>query len=396
MAANSTPAKPPRTAKPGTLLSQWWTLGAIACDKRTTGRHVKVAWVIIDRFMQKHGAGRASLRYIEKATGLDRKAVIRACRELVQMGYVTQHLGGGTRPSEYTPKWATAHPSGVQMTTTKLGNPSGVEMTTTVVVKSTPLDGASGVQMTTESCLPSPADKPADGVSMEVSADGLAPEAPAASGGFDRVWLAYGRYGSKQASRKAFDAIPEPDVDLIAARAASWAASAKPGQRRMPLERWLAAEKWDEADRAVAAKPGRSLGTATIRAVTESGSPFTQLYADIVLTDAAGRETTRRLHVGALGDDGPDIDTYRGLQRAAPNGKLAGWTVDATTLAPIAPPAETVTAEPEQQPVEPTPEPGPRQKRPKPKIRRREMTRDEEREWLRAKIADGLFKDGVA
>lgn len=390
-----TEPKPPRTAKPGTLLSQWWTLGAIACDKRTTGRHVKVAWVIIDRFMQKHGAGRASLRYIEKATGLDRKAVIRACRELVQMGYVTQHLGSGTRPSEYTPKWATAHPSGVQMTTTKVGNLSGVEMTTTVVVKSTPLDGASGVQMTTESDLLSPAEKPADSVSVEVSAPAPAADAPGGSG-FDRVWLAYGRYGSKQASRKSFDAIPEPDVDLIAARAASWAASAKPGQRRMPLERWLAAEKYDEADRAVAAKPGRVSGTATIRAVTESGSPFTNLYADIALADANGRETTRRLHVGELGDDGPDVEIYRGLLRAAPNGKLAGWQVDATTLAPIAPPADAVTAEPAPRPVEPEPEPGPRQKRPKPKIRRREMTRDEEREWLRAKIADGLFKDGVA
>jgi hypothetical protein len=60
-----------------------------------------------------------------------------------------------------------------------------------------------------------------------------------------------------------FAAIDNPDVDHIAERAAAWAASAKPGQRRMPLEKWLAAEKYDEADRKVPAKqPASAIGTA--------------------------------------------------------------------------------------------------------------------------------------
>jgi hypothetical protein len=37
-------------------------------------------------------------------------------------------------------------------------------------------------------------------------------------------------------------------------RAAAWAASAKPGYRRMPLQKLLAAEKYDEADRGVRPK----------------------------------------------------------------------------------------------------------------------------------------------
>jgi hypothetical protein len=87
-------------------------------------------------------------------------------------------------------------------------------------------------------------------VSEKVSASGPGAEAPAVAGiDFERVWRAYGRYGNKQASRRAFDTIINPDVDHIAKRAAAWAASAKPGQRRMPLEKWLAAEKYDEADR---------------------------------------------------------------------------------------------------------------------------------------------------
>lgn len=40
-------AKPERTAKPGDLLLQWWTPGAIAADRRTTGRHMKAGWVIM-------------------------------------------------------------------------------------------------------------------------------------------------------------------------------------------------------------------------------------------------------------------------------------------------------------------------------------------------------------
>jgi hypothetical protein len=91
--------------------------------------------------------------------------------------------------------------------------------------------------------------------------------APAVSGrGFERCWRAYGKYGNKQAARKAFDAITNPDVDLIAQRAVAWAASAKPGQRRMPFEKWLATEKYDEAD--------RGLGVAARTSLKPSRDPW--------------------------------------------------------------------------------------------------------------------------
>jgi hypothetical protein len=112
MAIDNKPTE--RTAKPGSLLSQWWTIGAIMRDKRTSGRHAKVAWVIINRYMQARGNGRASLRYIERATGLTRRAVVRACRELVQWNYAARRIGSGTRPSEFSPNWVT----GAQSSTT--------------------------------------------------------------------------------------------------------------------------------------------------------------------------------------------------------------------------------------------------------------------------------------
>lgn len=80
--------------------------------------------------------------------------------------------------------------------------------------------------------------------------------APAAAG-FEKIWIAYDRLGNKAAARAEFSKLIDPDVDHIAARAASWAASARPGRRRMPLEKWLAAEKYDEADRRVEPKPER-------------------------------------------------------------------------------------------------------------------------------------------
>ncbi|MGO4677517.1 hypothetical protein AB4Z40_31965 [Bosea sp. 2YAB26] len=89
-------------------------------------------------------------------------------------------------------------------------------------------------------------------VAAEPAAGGLG--ATASTAGFEKIWIAYGRLGNKAAARAEFAKLVDPDVDHIVERAASWAASARPGQKRMPLEKWLAAEKFDEADRQVVPK----------------------------------------------------------------------------------------------------------------------------------------------
>ncbi|WP_339033796.1 hypothetical protein WHZ78_18470 [Bradyrhizobium symbiodeficiens] len=293
-----------RTAKPGDLLSQWWTLGAIAADRRTSGRHLKAGWVIINSYWQKHGNGRASLRFIERATGMDRKTVIRACRELDEWGHAARATGVGSRPSEYVPRWVTSA-SGVQTATTNDHGLSGVQMTTGVVVESPPLDGASGGQMTTESYLPEPAYKPASGRGT-VSASGPDAEAPAVAGiAFERIWKAYGRYGNKQASKQAFEGITNPDVDYIASRAAAWAASAKPGQRRMPLEKWLASEKYDEADRSVRPR-------AEAPEPAEEGEMVRRRSSTVDATEAAEHE--RKLSGAAI-----EISVPRGVPLTVAN-----------------------------------------------------------------------------
>lgn len=116
-----------------------------------------------------------------------------------------------------------------------------------------------------------PVIEPGTGNSNDVSgaaaADGLAPTARA---GGERVWNAYGKLGNKAAALAEFAKIVDPDVDHIADRAASWADSARPGQKRMPLERWLALEKYDEADRRVEPKPERTAKPSTPKAANSN------------------------------------------------------------------------------------------------------------------------------
>ncbi|RUW76944.1 hypothetical protein [Mesorhizobium sp. M1E.F.Ca.ET.063.01.1.1] len=244
-------AKEPRTAKPGSLLSQWWTLGAIALDARTAGRHMTVAWVIIDRYMQSKGGSRASLRYIEKATGLSKPTVIGACRELVDWGYFTRHLGEGTRPSEYGPNWLVVNPS--------LPQASGQQGFTTGGKDGLTTTEPSGQQGFTKNLLTSPADKPADSkVGTEDTPDPVALGLAAGAGSrdpesaFDRFWSAYPRKFQKPKARAAWDKI-EPDAELAARiieAAAAWAehyATQGTDKKWIPTPaNWLGGERYDE------------------------------------------------------------------------------------------------------------------------------------------------------
>lgn len=245
-----TQPKEPRTAKPGTLLSQWWTLGAVLADRRTTGRHGAVAWVIIDRYMQKHGSGRASLRYIEKAAGVSRHTVIKACRELVEWGYFDQHLGIGTRPTEYSPKWLAVHPSAPLASGEPLCTTGGEPLCTT--------SDLSGAPVCTESYLPEPTDKSGlkvgrnDNTPDPLLAPGLTAGAAGSRDPFERFWSAYPRKYQKPKARAAWEKLA-PDADLaerIIAAASEWAAhyEAHPVEKKwIPAPaNWLAGERYDE------------------------------------------------------------------------------------------------------------------------------------------------------
>lgn len=252
-------AKPDRKTEPGSLLSQWWTVLRVQYDERTKPRHVSVMMIIVQAFRRDFGNGRASISYIRRATRLNDRTVVKTCRELADWGFVMRDVVSG-RTTEYVPSWATAKPYPASVVLGAGENTSG-DFATVKNAGGTSVIFAGGSCPTSctfdsESYLLSPAYKPADSKSTNaVSASGPDAEAPAVAGiGFERIWKAYGRYGNKQASKQAFEAITNPEMDHIVSRATAWAASAKPGRRRMPLEKWLAAEKYDEADRSVRPK----------------------------------------------------------------------------------------------------------------------------------------------
>jgi hypothetical protein len=249
-----------RTAKPASLLSQWWTLGTIATDSRTVGRHFAVAWVIIDRFMQKRGNGRASIRYLEKATGLSQHTIIKACRELVQWGFFTAHISHG-RATEYTPKWSVLHPSTALSGAEPLYSASADLMCSTSAKSAAP--------MFSESCLPEPADKPAsrevedssDGAATPPHAAGLSAASgvtpPGASaripdtlGGFEEFWNSYAHKQKRDKAEAAWAKLdPSPDLAAtIISEAGRWAAhyvehNVEKNWRAMP-HNWLASKSW--------------------------------------------------------------------------------------------------------------------------------------------------------
>lgn len=67
--------------------------------------HVMVCWPLLDRYFDKLDCARASVGYLAKNTGLTRGSIATATADLVEWGYFTRRMGGGTRPSEYVPNW---------------------------------------------------------------------------------------------------------------------------------------------------------------------------------------------------------------------------------------------------------------------------------------------------
>ncbi|WP_163269646.1 hypothetical protein [Chelativorans alearense] len=285
--------KEPHTAKPGTLLSQWWTLGAIALDRRTAGRHSKVAWVIIDRYMQAKGNGRASVRYIERATGMSGRIIIKACRELVEWGYVSQRVGIGTRPTEYIPNWSSVSP----MCNAKADEPSVAPMCNASVSPMCNASDDSAAPMCNKSYLLKPADKPG---LQESRNDPAAPSAPPTVGlaataaetaeeGFEELWRTYGVRRKKADARAAYDKLV-PDADqhaTMVAAAKAWREAAGDGVERMHLRRWIEQEEYEcEPPTAFKAKDKPKKHAAKAGKPQPSAEPFREIRQLLTITSA--------------------------------------------------------------------------------------------------------------
>ncbi len=80
-------------------------LGAIIDNERVRLIHIKTARHILKRYYPKHGNARASVSFLQQATGLTRGSVASATEDLVAWGYFTRVMGSGKRPTEYHPNF---------------------------------------------------------------------------------------------------------------------------------------------------------------------------------------------------------------------------------------------------------------------------------------------------
>ena len=92
----------PSAATESFLLKQYKLLGAVNLAPWATRLDHKVAYVVIDRYFAKFGNSRASLRYLEVATGATRPNIIESLRRIIDNGvFSIVRQGIGTRPTEY-------------------------------------------------------------------------------------------------------------------------------------------------------------------------------------------------------------------------------------------------------------------------------------------------------
>jgi hypothetical protein len=96
------PAVVSTVTEPGSLLSQYKLLRSVIDAPWATRLDHKIASHVIDRYFAKFGNARASLRYLEQATGATRPNIIESLRRITDNGVISvTRQGIGTRPTEY-------------------------------------------------------------------------------------------------------------------------------------------------------------------------------------------------------------------------------------------------------------------------------------------------------
>lgn len=353
--------------KPGGLLDQYNLLGAIIDTSWATRLDHKVARHVIDRYYPKHGNGRASLRYLEKATGALRPSIIASLRRLADNGAIMMvRQGQGTRPTEYALNFEFPS-SGIAGDTTSNDSPSGIVGNTSGGIVDDTSTASSGIAGDTESYLQNPAYKagllidrvdpaaptappPADGLTataaggtaVEERVNSQAEDTPDSKPTFERCWRTYGFARGKKAARAAWNALPvEVDraavIRAAAAWQASWAAQGKPDAPRKHLASWLTDECYDEdapkgftkaergKSKSKATKPaglgiGKEIKLFTITDFKYDGDPFGSYFETLTFRAEDGQEFTRRLHVvqsDAEFGEGADAETRNQIAAAA-------------------------------------------------------------------------------
>ena len=326
-------------ARSDSLKYQWRVVGLVVRSSWATSLDKSVAFEIVDNYRKDFGNSRASLSYLQTATGADRKSVIASTRRFVEHGpFRVIRQGAGTRPTEYDILFdmvSESASSGAPTTTTEISSSSGVDATPCSGVDATTSGPSSGVD-TTESVLP--VNGLQAGLQDRMNNNCAPPTAPpgSASDGptgaevrkreskqpFDELWLAYGHRQKRVDARAAYDAAaPDEDlhqtmVDAATAWQAHWSRQNNPHAPRKSLASWIRSEGYLEdppagfVPKERKAKPKAANDSVSPRPVTRntSGPVVGQVvqgdviktpdstHVQLVICNAAGgQEWTRRI-----------------------------------------------------------------------------------------------------
>jgi hypothetical protein len=249
--------------KPGGLLEQHNLLRAVINSPWATRLDIKVVDNVIDRYFAKHGNARASLRYLEQATGAERNKIIPSLRRLTESGVISiARQGIGTRPTEYALNFdfRSKPPSGALEGTTTSGaleGTAGGALGGTASAPSGALEGTESylrcrstdrhtVSRTTHAAASPPpvAGSPAPAASARDPKKTPSP--------FDQLWDAYGRRIQRAVAKAAYEKLgPDPELhERMIAAAREWyrayEANGTVAKYRKRLHTWISGEGWLE------------------------------------------------------------------------------------------------------------------------------------------------------
>ncbi len=261
---SSTPAQSAVTEP--ILLKQYKLLGAVIDSPWATRLDHKIIRHVIDRYYAKFGNARASLRYLENATGAKRTNIIESLRRIAENGVISIiRQGIGTRPTEYglTFDFASKTPSGPVDGTSTSGPVDG---TTTGPVDGTstasrgPPDGTESYlrNMSTDMLTVSrnedthavPTAPPVPGLEADTAATAWDPVAQPV--GFEELWAAFPRKHHRAKAKAEYDKLGPNEAlhaDLVTAATALAAHHEKNGTEKKwwkHLHTWLAQERYLE------------------------------------------------------------------------------------------------------------------------------------------------------
>jgi hypothetical protein len=248
------------------LLKQYKLLGAVIDAPWATRLDHKITRHVIDRYYAKFGNARASLRYLEKATGATRANIIESIRRVTENGVIRViRQGIGTRPTEYDLnfEFASKPSSGIADDTSTSGivgdTPSGIADDTS--------SAASGIAGNTESYLRNmstdmltvsrnedthavPTAPPVCGPEAATAAAAWDPETQPVR--FEELWAAFPRKHHRAKAKAAYDKLAPNDAlhaDLVAAATALAAHHEKNGTEKKwwkHLHTWIEQERYLE------------------------------------------------------------------------------------------------------------------------------------------------------